>query len=154
VGALVTLNVKDADIHNVLRLLADAGKVNIVVPEEVKGRVTVNLKDVPWLKALDSVLASKGLGREKIGNVIHVDTLERLRARQEHRAAIAKAREESAALLTVLIPLRYAKANDMKPLVASLLTKRGTVAVDVRTNTLIVTDVVENVARVRAQLGI
>jgi type II secretory pathway component HofQ len=138
----------------VLRLLADAGKVNIVVPDEVKGRVTVKLKDVPWTKALDIVLSSKGLGYETSGNVIHVDTLERINRRAQDRAAITKTREEAADLLTVLIPLRYANATEMKPLVQSMLTPRGTVAVDVRTNVLIVTDVAINVDRVRRQLGI
>ena len=154
VGLLITLDVKDADIHNVVRLLADAGKVNIVVPDEVKGRVTVKLKDVPWTKALDVVLSSKGLGYEKSGNVIRVDTLERINERAQQKAAIAKTREEAAELLTVLIPLVYANASEMKPLVASMLTPRGKVAVDVRTNVLIVTDVAINVERVRAQLGI
>jgi type IV pilus assembly protein PilQ len=150
----ISLDVKDADIHNVVRLLADAGKINIVVPDEVKGRVSVKLKDVPWTKALDLVLSSKGLGYEKSGNVIHVDTLERINQRAQQRAEIAKTREEAADLLTVMIPLRYANASEMKPLVASMLTPRGTVAVDVRTNVLIVTDVAHNVERVRRQLGI
>jgi type II secretory pathway component HofQ len=150
----ITLDVKDADIHNVLRLLADTGRVNIVVPDEVKGRVTLKLKDVPWTQALEIVLHSRGLGKETIGNVIQIDTLERINKRLADKAEIAKAQEGSADLLTVMIPLNYASASELKPLVTSMLTPRGTVAVDARTNVLIVTDVAHNVARVRKQLGI
>ena len=150
----LSLDVKDADVHNVIRLLADTGKVNIVVPEEVKGRVTLKLVNVRWTDALDVVLRSKGLGKERSGNVIYVDTLERISERLSKQAEIAESQQGSAELLTVMIPLNYARASEMKPLVASMLTPRGTVAVVVRTNVLIVTDVAHNVARVRKQLGI
>jgi type IV pilus assembly protein PilQ len=150
----ISLDVKDADLHNVLRLLADTGNVNIVVPDEVKGRITIKLTNVPWTQALDIILDSRGLAKEKSGNVIQVDTLERINRRLADRAEIAKAQQGSADLLTVMIPLSYASASEMRPLVASMLTPRGTVAVDVRTNVLIVTDVAHNVARVRKTLGI
>ena len=150
----ITLDVKEADIHNVLRLLADTAKINIVVPDEVKGKVSVKLKNVPWSQALEIVLSSKGLAQERVGNIVYVDTLERINQRLAQKAEINQSREGSAELLTVMIPLSYASASDLKPLVASLLTPRGTVAVDVRTNVLIVTDVAHNVARVRKELGI
>jgi type IV pilus assembly protein PilQ len=150
----VTLDVKDADVHNVLRLLADIGRVNVVVPDDVKGRVTVKLENVPWTQALDVVLHSKGLGQERLGNIIHVDLLERIHHRAAQRAEIEKSRRESAELMTVMIPLSYARAADLKPMVEALLTERGRVAVDVRTNVLIVTDVVHNVERVRSELGL
>src|SRR5690606_37852121 len=120
-----SVNVKDADIHNVLRLLADTGNVDIVVSEEVKGRVTLELRDVPWSEALEVVLQSRGLGKERLGNVIHVDLLERITQRLGQKAEIAKTRAETAELLTVLIPLRYAVASEIRPLVASMLTPRG-----------------------------
>lgn len=150
----ITLDVRDADVHNVLRLLADTGKVNIVVPDEVQGRVTIKLKNVPWNEALDAILKVEGLGWERSGTVIQVDTLERIQARAEAKAEIRTARRETARLLTVIIPLRYASAEKLKPLVASMLTDRGRVAVDDRTNVLIVTDVAHNVDRVRRELGL
>src|SRR5262245_1975781 len=86
----ISIDIKDADIHNVLRLIADAGKVNIVVPDDVKGRVTIKLRNVPWTEALDVILRSKGLGREKTGSVIQVDTLERILAREKARIELEK----------------------------------------------------------------
>src|SRR5262245_56519127 len=72
----ISLDLKDADLHNVMRLLSDVGKVNLVVPDEVKGKVTNKLRNVPWTEALDVILRAKGLGREQNGNVIQIDTLE------------------------------------------------------------------------------
>src|SRR5687767_14517615 len=96
----ITLDVKDADLHNVLRLLADVGRINLVVADDVKGRVTVRLTNVPWSEALDVVLRSKGLGQERVGTVVHVDTLERMMARDKTRAEIQATRREAAPLVT------------------------------------------------------
>lgn len=150
----INLDVQDADVHNVLRLLADTGAINIVVPDHVKGRVTLKLRNVPWTEALDVVLRSKGLGQERSGNVVHIDTLENIQRRLEAKAAIREAKKGTAELMTVMIPLRYAKAADLQPIVQSMLSERGRVVIDKRTNMLIVTDVVHNVDRVRRTLGI
>lgn len=146
----VSLDVKDADLHNVVRLIADTGKINVIVPEEVKGRVTIKLRDVPWPKALEIILSSRGLGSERDGNIIYVDTLERLTARRRSEAELQTAQRETAQPITVLIPLSHANASEMLPLVRSMLSSKGSATVDVRTNTLIVTDVPENVERARA----
>jgi type IV pilus assembly protein PilQ len=137
----ISIDIKDGDIHNVMRLLADAGHINLVIPDEVQGRITLHLADVPWDEALGIVLRTKGLGMERSGNVIQVDTEERILERTRKRAEIANARKATAPLVTILIPLSHAKAADLKPIVASMLTDRGRVEIDARTNTLIVTDV-------------
>lgn len=149
----ISLDVRDADIHNVLRLIADAAQLNIVVADEVKGRVTLKLRQVPWTEALDVILASKGLGRERDGDVLLVDTLERMAQRDALQAKRAAAAAEVAPLRTVLIPVSNAKAAELAPIVRALLTPRGNVAVDARTNTLIVTDEDRAVDRVRAAVG-
>jgi type IV pilus assembly protein PilQ len=149
----VSLDVKDADLHNVLRLLSDTGKINIIVPDEVKGRVTIKLRDVPWTRALDIILSSKGLGSERQGNLIYVDTLERLIARKRIEAELRTAQQESAETVTVLIPVSYATASELLPLVRSMLSPKGSATVDVRTNTLIITDVPDSVARARESLA-
>lgn len=147
------LDVKDAELHNVFRLLADVGKVNIVVPDDVKGRLTLKLSQVPWSQALEVVLRSKGLGVEKNGNIYYVDTLERMTARAEAEARIQAAQVAAAPLRTVFIPVHYAKASELASIVKSMLTERGSVQVDARTNTLIVTDVSESVGRVSQTVG-
>jgi type II secretory pathway component HofQ len=149
----ITLDLKDANIHNVLRLLADVGRVNLVVPDEVQGRITIRLTNVPWTEALEVILQSKGLGQEKIGEVIHVDTLERIAKRHEVEGEIRAARMGTGSLVTVIIPLRYARAAEAAPLVRGMLTERGSVQVDARTNALIVTDVEESTESVRARLS-
>lgn len=137
----VSIDVKDAEVANVLRLFADVGQVNLVVSDAVKGKVTVRLHGVDWREAFGVVLKQHQLGMERNGTVISVDTLARLTDRAERRARLTTARQELAPLKTVLIPVRYAKAKELEPIVRSLLTGRGTVAVDQRSNTLIVTDV-------------
>lgn len=149
----ISLDVKDADLHNVLRLLADTGKVNIVVPDEVRGRVTIKLRNVPWTEALDVILRSKNLGKERIGSVIQVDTLERILAREKARIELKKIEEEAGEPVTVIVPLSYTNANELKPLVQSMLSPRGTVAVDSRTNSLIITDVPSVVERAKSTLS-
>jgi len=145
----ISIDVKDADVHNVLRLLADVGQINLVVSDSVSGRVTLKLKNVPWHQALDVVLKARGLGQERNGNVIQVDTLEAFAHRAELEAKMRASEVALAPLITVLIPLSYARAAEIQPLVASRLSARGSVAIDVRTNTLIVTDVASNVDAAR-----
>ncbi len=149
----IDLDVRDADVHDVLRLIAEVGRINLVVADGVKGRVTVKLRNVPWTDALAVVLRTHGLGQEREGGVLLVDTLENLTRQQAARAARAAARVQTERLVTVMIPLSYARAKDLEPLVRSMLTERGSVAVDDRTNVLIVTDVPDRVSRVRGRLS-
>lgn len=149
----ISLDLAGADLHNVFRLLADVGKVNVVVPDEVKGKITLKLVEVPWKEALLVVLQTSGLGLEKSGNVYFVDTLERITDRAETQARLASARKSVAPLKTVIIALSYAKAKDLAPIVRGLLTERGKVQVDERTNVLIVTDVAEVAEHVEETMG-
>jgi type IV pilus assembly protein PilQ len=137
----ITLDVVRADIHDVLRLLADKGGLNVVVSDEVQGKVTLKLRDVPWRQALETVLASQRLGLELQGNVLRVAPLKRLAEEAETRAKLKQAREQVAPLHTYLIPVNYAQASQLLPHVKAQLSPRGTASVDARTNTLIVTDV-------------
>ncbi len=137
----ITVDVVRADVHDVLRLLADMGRVNLVVAEDVKGTVTLKLRNVPWHEVLDTVLLSQGLGVEKRGSVLRVAPLQRLQQEAELRGKLAQAREQEAPLQTYFIPVSYAKAADLLPNVQALLSPRGRASVDARTNTLIVTDI-------------
>lgn len=148
----IDLDVRDADVHDVLRLLAETGRVNLVVADAVRGRVTVKLRNVPWTAALEVVLRSHALGHERDGNILLVDTLENLARQAADRAALAADREQTASLVTILVPVSHARAADLLPIVAGMLTPRGTVTVDRRTNTLIVTDVAGRTDAVRARI--
>lgn len=137
----ISIDVVHADVHDVLRMLAEMGQLNVVISDGVQGKVTLRLRNVPWRQALDTVLASHGLGQELRGNILRVAPLKQLTEEAESRARVKQAREEAAPLKTFLIPVNYANAADLVPKVQAQLSPRGKVSVDARTNTLIVTDI-------------
>jgi type IV pilus assembly protein PilQ len=137
----ITIDVQDADIHNVIRLFADVSGKNIVVADDVKGKVTIKLKNVPWDQALSVVLATKSLGYVETANIIRVAPQATLDAEQGARLLRANDCLEKGNLTTRMIPVSYARASDMLPVIKETLTKRGTAVVDERTNTIIVRDV-------------
>lgn len=149
-GKRVSFEFKDIDIHNLLRVIAEVSKKNVVVADDVTGKVTIRLRNVPWDQALELILRSKGLGKEEMGNIIRVaplKTLEEEAKIRESRNASLKRQEE---LVVQLIPVNYASAGDMANRVKDVLTERGSVTVDARTNVLIVRDVGSNIARARS----
>jgi len=146
-GRRITLDFHDIEIRNLLRLIADVSKKNIVVAEDVKGKVTVSLRNIPWDQALDLVLRAKGLGKEEIGNVIRIAKLDALMAEQQARAAAEQARIPLQPLKVRLIPVNYSAAKDLATRVKDVLTDRGTVSTDERTNVLIVKDIQEALVR-------
>jgi type IV pilus assembly protein PilQ len=111
--------------------------------ETVTGRVTVHLEDARWADAMAAVLQSQGLGADLEGTVLFVDTLEQLARASADRRARADATAALAPLVTRLIPVHHARAAELAPLVKASLSPRGSVRVDERTNTLIVTDIAE-----------
>jgi len=141
-GRRIDLDFKDADIHNILRLLSEVGGVNVVTADNVGGTVTIRMRDVPWDQALDVILQAKALGMVRQGNLLRVAPLAQLE--QEREAAIARQKQQQqlAPLETRLVPVSYATAANLQPRVRELLTERGTVSVDTRTNMLIVRDIV------------
>ena len=149
VGKKVSFEFKDIDIHNLLRVIAEVSKKNIVVADDVNGKITIRLRNVPWDQALDIILASKGLGKEEIGDIIRVAPLKTLeeeaRSREERKKALRRQEE----LVVQLIPVNYAAATDMASRVKDVLSERGTVAVDTRTNTLVVRDIGSNIGKAR-----
>ncbi len=143
-GRRIDLDFKDADIHNILRLLAEVGGVNVVTSDDVSGAVTIRMRDVPWDQALDVILQAKGLGAERKGNLIRVAPQEVLEKERELALARQKQQVALAPLETRLVPVSYATAKDVEPRVRELLTDRGSVSVDERTNVLIVRDIIES----------
>ena len=129
-GRRIDLDFKDADIHNILRLLSEVGGVNVVTADNVGGTVTIRMRDVPWDQALDVILQAKALGMVRQGNLLRVAPLAQLE--QEREAAIARQKQQQqlAPLETRLIPVSYATAQNLQPRVRELLTDRGTVSVD------------------------
>lgn len=137
----ISLDVYQADLQNVIRLLADVSGKNVVIPEEVRGKVTVKLSNVPWDAALDTVLSLHDLGTVERGNIIRIAPKAQIAAEQAAALERADAWQKSAPLKTRIIPVNYARAQEMVPLIKELLSERGKVSYDERTNVLIVRDV-------------
>lgn len=157
-GEKLSLNFQDIEVRAVLQLLADFTNKNIVVSDTVQGNITVRLKDVPWDQALDIVLESKNLGMKENGNVIWVAPAAEMEAKEKQELEALKAKQELEPLITEYIAINFAKAKDLAELIEkgkgnekqqSLLSARGTVSVDERTNTLLVKDTVSQVESIR-----
>ncbi len=143
-GRRIDIDLKDADIHNVLRLLADTGHVNVVTADDVSGTITIRMRNVPWDQVLDVVLQAKGLGMVRQGNLIRVAPLTQLQKERELKLAAQKQEFELTPLETRLIPISYASAGELQARAKELLSPRGSIAVDERTNVLIARDVAGN----------
>ena len=158
-GEKLSLNFQDIETRAVLQLLADASGQNIVVSDTVRGSVTLRLQSVPWDQALDIVLRTKGLDKRRDGNVIIVAPAEELASREKADLASKKDILELAPLRTEYLQINYAKASDLALLLKggananSVLSARGSVAVDERTNTLLLVDTSEGLDAIRKMVA-
>jgi type IV pilus assembly protein PilQ len=157
-GERLTLNFQDIETRAVLQLLADASGQNIVVSDSVSGSVTLRLQNVPWDQALDIVLRTKGLDKRRSDNVIIVAPTDELAAREKAELAARQDVQELAPLRSEYLQVNYAKATDLAALIRSqsgggLLSKRGSVAVDERTNTLLLQDSSDRLEDIRRLVG-
>lgn len=148
-GRRISLDFRDADIRNVLKLIAEVADVNIVLGEEVRGRITIRLIDVTWEQAVEVILQSQSLAMVGIGNVIQIATLEKIRREKETELASKRAKERMEDLITEVIHLKYAIPKDMVPIIKSFLSERGSMSAYERTNTLIIRDIPENIEAIK-----
>ncbi|HEX2139891.1 MAG TPA: type IV pilus secretin PilQ [Woeseiaceae bacterium] len=154
-GQRLTLNFQDIETRAVLQLLAETSGRNIVVSDTVQGNVTLRLRNVPWDQALDIVMTTKGLDMRQNGNVIIVAPAEEIAARETADLEARQAIQELEPLYSEFIQVNYAKASDLAQLISSgegqnsLLSDRGTVSVDDRTNTLLVQDTASQLQEIR-----
>ena len=161
-GERLTLNFQDIDVRSVLQLLADTSGQNIVVSDSVTGNLTLRLQNVPWDQALDIVLRTKGLDKRRQDNVIIIGPTAELASREKAELAAHKEVQELAPVRTEFMQVNYAKVSDLAKLIRptaggaggtsgrnSMLSPRGSLSVDERTNTLLVQDTNENLADIR-----
>ena len=157
-GERLSLNFQDIEVRAVLQLIADFTGLNLVASDAVSGSVTLRLRNVPWDQALDIILKSKGLGMRQDGNVMMVGPQEEIAARERLELESQRQVEELSPLRTEFMQINYAKASDFAGLIqtgeSSLLSERGSVSIDERTNTLIVQDVSLNLAEIRDMIAI
>jgi len=141
VGRRISLDFKDAEIDDVLRLVAEVSDLNVIAGDEVGGKVTIRLVDVPWDQALDVILMTQGLGFERVGNVLRIAPSDLLQAEREARMQQRRSLEKLEDLVVKLQPVNYADVKDVSKLVKRLLSARGSVNMDERTSTLIMKDI-------------
>ena len=160
-GEKLSLNFQNIEVRAVLQVIADFTGLNIITRDSVGGSLTLRLKDVPWDQALDIILQSKGLSKRKNGNVVLIAPADELATQEKLALEVAQQTTELEPLRTETHLLSYAKATDVRSILSDgqqkILSKRGSITVDVRTNTIFVQDVparLDDVRRMIAQLDI
>ncbi len=153
-GERLTLNFQDIETRAVLQLLADTSGQNMVISDTVGGNVTLRLQNVPWDQALDIVMRTKGLDMRREGNVMFVAPAAEIATREKELLTARQQVQQLAPLRTEYLQINYAKAADLAALIksgqnSSLLSERGSVAIDERTNTLLLQDTSERLGDIR-----
>ncbi len=156
VGDRISLNFQDIEVRAVLQLIADFTQLNLVASDTVSGRITLRLQNVPWDQALELVLKTKGLDKRQVGNVLMVAPAAEIAERERQQIEANKQIAELAPLQTEFIRIRYAKAEEVVALFeagsedgGTLISPRGSVIVDPRTNSIIVTDTAAKLSEIR-----
>lgn len=155
-GQKLSLEFKDADIKNVFRLLAEVSGKNVVVTDDVNRKVTIRLVEVPWDQAMDLLINTNGLDKEELGNVIRISTASRLKTDRDALAASKRSGEISEELQTAYLTVNYARVikgkdekdatdKDLVDKIKAVLSPRGKVEADQRTNTLIIRDIKKSI---------
>ena len=152
-GEPITLNFQDIPIRSVLQIIADTNNFNLVTSDSVSGNITLRLEGTPWDQALDVVLRVKGLDKRTEGSILMIAPAEELAAREAKELQAMRQVEELEPLYSEYMQLNYAKAEEfadlLKTEINSIISNRGNVSVDVRTNTLIIKDTAKSIENVR-----
>ena len=147
-GKKISLETSDMDIREAIKFLSDESGVNLVLAEEVKGTVSVKLRQVPWDQALVVIMKSKKLGYTRSGNVLRIASLSDIRAEEDETVKMAAAKKALIPLKVRIVPVSYAKIDDLSNQIKPFLSDRGKVMGDTRTSSLVISDVAENLDRV------
>ena len=156
-GERISLSFQSVDIRSLLQIIADVAGTNMVVSDSVNGELAMRLQNVPWDQALDIILRTKGLGLRQQGNVMLVAPLAELASREKEEAEAEKSKVTLAPLRSEIIQINYAKASDVANLLKagenSVMSDRGRVNIDERTNNLLVLETREKLAEIRALIA-
>ena len=149
-GKLISVNFQDIPVRNVLQLIADYNDFNLVVSDSVSGNLTLRLDGVPWQQVLDIILQVKGLDKRVDGNVILVAPREELDLREQQALEKSRLEEELGELKSEIIKINFAKATDIADMIGgdgavSMLSDRGSITIDERTNSLLIRELTENI---------
>ncbi|ARR43324.1 MULTISPECIES: type IV pilus secretin PilQ [Vibrio] len=153
-GKLISINFQDIPVRNVLQLIADYNQFNLVVSDSVEGNLTLRLDGVPWQQVLDIILQVKGLDKRVDGNVILVAPKDELDLREKQQLEKQKLEKEIGELSSEIIKVNFAKASDIAEMIngegnISMLSDRGSMTIDERTNSLLIRELPENIEVIR-----
>ncbi len=153
-GKLISINFQDIPVRNVLQLIADYNQFNLVVSDSVEGNLTLRLDGVPWQQVLDIILQVKGLDKRVDGNVILVAPTDELDLREKQQLEKQQLEEEMGELSSEIIKVNFAKASDIAEMIngegnISMLSGRGSMTIDERTNSLLIRELPENISVIR-----
>lgn len=160
-GEKLSLNFQDIEVRSVLQLIADFTSLNLVASDTVSGNITLRLQNVPWDQALDLILKTKGLDKRKVGNVMLVAPADEIAAREKLELEANRQVAELAPISSEFIQVNYAKASDLQALLtgssegeSSLLSSRGSLLVDERTNTILIQDTAAKIQEIRDVIAV
>ncbi|APD50436.1 type IV pilus secretin PilQ family protein [Francisella hispaniensis] len=152
----ISISFKDAPVQTVLQVLSEFAGLNLVVSSSVRGNISIDLKNVPWNEVMNIVLVSKGLATKKMSSILYVATAAEIAAQEQLELQTKRSLENNATLVTEFIPLNYTTAQAAQTVITSMakqnggiMSPRGSITADARTNTLIVTDTEEKLPRIK-----
>ncbi|MDP8224696.1 MAG: type IV pilus secretin PilQ [Candidatus Lernaella stagnicola] len=148
-GKKISMDFQDADIKSILRIISDVSGLNIVAGDDVQGKITIKLNNVPWDQALDIILRTKKLAIEREGNIIRVAPTQTLTTERQQELARQQISIQLEPLAMALIPVSYADANDLVPQIRSILSNRGVANVDERTNIIVIQDIERSIKKAK-----
>ena len=161
-GEKLSLNFQNIEVRSVLQVIADFTGLNIITSDTVTGNITLRLKDVPWDQAMDIIMQNKGLAMRKIGNVITVAPADEVAAKEKSQLEATNAIADLAPLRTEAFTLKYLKAEEFKKLIEGeksggsdnknkgILSKRGSIVAEIRTNTVFIQDTDKSLENIQA----
>jgi type IV pilus assembly protein PilQ len=153
-GKPINLEFKDADIRDILHIFSEVSGLNFVIDPQVTGKTTIWLNEVPWDQALELILKNNGLGMVAEGNVYRVAPVQKLIEEEAAQRNLAEQQYLARPLVTMVRTLSYARAEELAKIIEKFLSPRGSVLVDERSNTLIITDIPEIIGEIESQLPI
>ncbi|MFN7729009.1 MAG: type IV pilus secretin PilQ [Bdellovibrio sp.] len=146
-GKRLSIETDDAEVRDVFRLISEESNVNLIISDEVKGKVSLKLKNVPWDQALVMVMKARKLGYTRVGNVLRIAPIADIKTEEEDAIKFMAAKKANATFKVRTLQVNYAKVEELEKQLKPLLSARGSVIADTRTSSIIVTDIDENMVR-------
>lgn len=148
-GKKISIEVNDAEISDIFKFLSEESGVNFVIADDVKGKISIKLKQVPWDQALVVIMKSKKLGYQRSGQVLRIAKMADLKQEEEDFSKVAKAKQTTLPIEVKIIPVSYAKVDDLLKQISPFLSERGKAIAESRTSAIVISDIQEVIERIK-----